>query len=130
MKPLLAAFTGVSLSMLVAIEAVALIAQGGVIGPGTGVSSILVIQLGALVAAVVLIIKFGMYLEEWRRTLTKASQFAKVIEKLDARMDQAEERLAAHDKHLASLRLLVQDHEARFGRGDPFSKIAIDEAAG
>ena len=127
MKPLLALATGMSLSALVAIEAIAVIAQGGIIGRDTGVSGIVVMQLGALVVAIGALLKAGMYVEEWRRVLLSAADFAATVEKLADRMEHAETRLNAHDKHMASIRILVNDHEVRLkGPGELFR----DEAAG
>ena len=131
MKPLLALATGMSLSALVAIEAIAVIAQGGIIGRDTGVSGIVVMQLGALVIAIGALLKAGMYVEEWRRVLKSAADFAATVEKLADRMEHAETRLNAHDKHMASIRLLVNDHEVRIhGPVDLFKKDVVDEAAG
>ena len=127
MKPLLAAGLGISLSTLVAAEALAMIAQNGILGPDTGVSGIVVVQVGALAVAIGILVKFGMYVEEWRRVLKSAADFAKTVEKLADRMEHAETRLNAHDKHMASIRILVNDHEVRLkGPGELFR----DEAAG
>ncbi len=121
MKTLLVAMTGMSLASLVALEAAAMIVTQGPIGTETGVSSMLVFQIGALGAAGWMLIKFGMLVGQWKRTLGRAAAFADAMTSLEDRMSRAEVRLKAHDEDMAMVRLLVQEHGTRLGiQKDPF----------
>lgn len=118
MKVLLMPFSGMALASWVALEASVVIAQtqaGPMIGPEMPISAIVVFQLGALVAAGVLLVKFGWLLRDWKRAIDQAIKLGTALEALAGRMDAAEAKAREHDKQHAQLQMLVDEHEVRLG---------------
>ena len=114
-------FSGMALASWVALESVVVIAaqtRGQVIGPDMTVSGVIVVQFVALAGAVVLLVKFGMYLRDWKMAIDKALTMAASLTALEARMTQAEMRASDHDKAHAHLQMLINEQAERLGLAD------------
>lgn len=119
--------TGVALPLWVIVDASVILAQAR-IGSNTEVSGMVIFQLGAIVVAGVLLVKFGMLLREWKHVLGQAAKVVKQLADLEDRMTRAESRIKAHDDHLVQLNLLSQEHATRLGLS--MRRDILDEAAG
>ena len=117
MKPLFFGVSSVALAGWVAVESgLALLAiRQQPIGPDTGVPVTLILQAGALFIAGGILVRLGMLLQEWRRAIDKALQFAEKIDKLEVRLTQAEERITADERDMAEIRRLTNEHAVRLG---------------
>jgi len=118
MKMVLFGVSGISLATWSAFEATVILSAQSPIGPTTGVSVTWVFQVGVLVAAGLMLVKFGMLLVGWKQALDRAVGLATAVTDLEKRMVIAETKQSQQQ-------LLIQEHAARLG----LHQTILDKAA-